>query len=176
MIVVGGLKFGAIYSLAALGIVVIHKATRIVNFAHGAFVLAGAYATYGIVEGLGLGYWPAYLLVPIAAGLLYTGAQPSTAVSTSSGMSKLANTACTSSWSSRASMTRRTRRASFSDSSLKSGEVAVNAIGLPVPRSGNFADRLRVFHFVRAGNHGFQFRNIDIQLFAVHGVCVGVQQ
>ena len=41
-------------------------------------------------------------------------------------------------------------------------------------RSGNFADRLRVFHFVRAGNHGFQFRNIDIQLFAVHGVCVGV--
>ncbi|MEA3074720.1 MAG: hypothetical protein QOD29_6166, partial [Alphaproteobacteria bacterium] len=33
MIVVGGLKFGAIYSLAALGIVVIYKATRIVNFA-----------------------------------------------------------------------------------------------------------------------------------------------
>ena len=70
MIVVGGLKFGAIYSLAALGIVVIYKATRIVNFAHGAFVLAGAYATYGIVEGLDLGYWPAYLLVPIATGLL----------------------------------------------------------------------------------------------------------
>ena len=42
MIVIGGLKFGAIYSLAALGIVVIYKATRIVNFAHGAFVLAGA--------------------------------------------------------------------------------------------------------------------------------------
>ena len=64
MVLVGGLKFGAIYSLAALGIVVIHKATRIVNFAHGAFVLAGAYATYGIVEGLNLGYWPAYVLVP----------------------------------------------------------------------------------------------------------------
>ncbi len=29
---------------------------------------------------------------------------------------------------------------SFSDSALKGGEVAVNAIGLPVPRSGNFAD------------------------------------
>ncbi len=29
---------------------------------------------------------------------------------------------------------------SFSDPALKSGEVAVNAIGLPVPRSGNFAD------------------------------------
>ena len=70
MIVVGGLKIGAIYSLAALGIVVIYKATRIVNFAHGAFVLAGAYATYGVVEALGLGYWPAYVLVPIATGLL----------------------------------------------------------------------------------------------------------
>ena len=70
MIVIGGLKIGAIYSLAALGIVVIYKATRIVNFAHGAFVLAGAYATYGVVEGLGLGYWPTYVLVPIATGLL----------------------------------------------------------------------------------------------------------
>jgi branched-chain amino acid transport system permease protein len=70
MIVVGGLKFGAIYSLAALGIVVIYKATRIVNFAHGAFVLAGAYVTYGVVEKINLGYWPAYVLVPIAAGLL----------------------------------------------------------------------------------------------------------
>jgi branched-chain amino acid transport system permease protein len=70
MIVVGGLKFGAIYSLAALGIVVIYKATRIVNFAQGAFVLAGAYATYGIVEASHFGYWPAYVLVPIATGLL----------------------------------------------------------------------------------------------------------
>jgi branched-chain amino acid transport system permease protein len=50
--------------------VVIYKATRIVNFAHGAFVLAGAYATYGIVEGIHVGYWPAYVLVPIAVGLL----------------------------------------------------------------------------------------------------------
>jgi branched-chain amino acid transport system permease protein len=70
MIMIGGLKFGAIYSLAALGIVVIHKATRIVNFAHGAFALFGAYATYGIVVDLDLGYWPAYLLVPIAVGVL----------------------------------------------------------------------------------------------------------
>src|ERR1700677_1432508 len=70
MIIIGGLKIGAIYSLAALGIVVIQKATRIVNFAHGAFVLAGAYATYGVVEGLHLGYGPAYVLVPLVTGLL----------------------------------------------------------------------------------------------------------
>jgi branched-chain amino acid transport system permease protein len=70
MIVVGGLKFGAIYSLAAIGIVVIYKATRTVNFAHGAFVLLGAYTTYGVVEVLQLGYWPSFLLAPLAAGLL----------------------------------------------------------------------------------------------------------
>jgi len=32
-----------------------------VNFAHGAFVLAGAWAAYGVVQVLGYGYWPAYL-------------------------------------------------------------------------------------------------------------------
>ena len=75
MIVVGGLKSGAVYALAALGIVVIHKATRTVNFAHGAFVLAGAWATYGIAEGLKLGFWPAYVLVPLAAGALAAGVE-----------------------------------------------------------------------------------------------------
>ena len=70
MIVVGGLKMGAIYSLTAIGIVVIYKATRTVNFAHGAFVLFGAYVTYGVVEVLHLGYWVAFILASIASGLL----------------------------------------------------------------------------------------------------------
>ena len=70
MIVVGGLKMGAIYSLTAIGIVVIHKATRTVNFAHGAFVLCGAYVTYGIVEVLQVGWWAAFFLASLAAGLL----------------------------------------------------------------------------------------------------------
>src|ERR1035437_3740654 len=70
MVVIGGLKIGAIYSLTAIGIVVIHKATRTVNFAHGAFVLFGAYATYGVVEVMDVGYWPAFILAPLAAGTL----------------------------------------------------------------------------------------------------------
>jgi branched-chain amino acid transport system permease protein len=69
-IVVGGLKMGAIYSLVAIGIVVIHKATRTVNFAHGAFVLCGAYVTYGTVEVMQLGWWAAFLLAAIAGGFL----------------------------------------------------------------------------------------------------------
>lgn len=70
MVLIGGLKFGAIYSLSALGIVLIHKATRVVNFAHGAFVLVGAYSTYYIVEVAQLGYWPAYVVSPLAVGML----------------------------------------------------------------------------------------------------------
>ena len=41
---VGGIRIGVIYGLVALGLVVIYKSTRTVNFAHGAFVMLGAYA------------------------------------------------------------------------------------------------------------------------------------
>ena len=37
-----GLSLGFIYALIALGFVIIFKATEVVNFAHGAFLLAGA--------------------------------------------------------------------------------------------------------------------------------------
>jgi len=70
-VVIGGVKIGAIYSLAAIGLVVIHKATKTVNFAHGAFIMLGAYAGY-----FGLKFLPyslVYLLVPIAIGLIAGG-------------------------------------------------------------------------------------------------------
>lgn len=72
MVVIGGLAFGAIYSLAAIGIVVIHKATKTVNFAHGGFVLLGAFAAYLVVVQLGWTYWAAYVIVPILIGALAT--------------------------------------------------------------------------------------------------------
>lgn len=40
---VSGLSLGFVYALIALGFVVIFKATRVVNFAHGSIVLLGAY-------------------------------------------------------------------------------------------------------------------------------------
>ena len=69
-VVVGGLKIGAIYSLAALGLVVIHKATRTVNFAHGAFIMLGAYLTFFLLELLALPYWAVYVLAPILVGFV----------------------------------------------------------------------------------------------------------
>lgn len=41
--VINGLSLGCIYALIALGFVVIFKATRVLNFAHGSIVLLGAY-------------------------------------------------------------------------------------------------------------------------------------
>jgi branched-chain amino acid transport system permease protein len=67
---IGGLKIGAIYSLAAIGFVVIHKATQTVNFAHGAFVAVGAYITYYLYEKLHWHPAVAYVLAPVLVGLL----------------------------------------------------------------------------------------------------------
>ncbi len=67
---VGGLRIGAVYALSALGLVVIHKATKTVNFAHGAYIMLGSYGAYVGVVTLRLPYWLVYLLVPPAVGLL----------------------------------------------------------------------------------------------------------
>jgi branched-chain amino acid transport system permease protein len=68
-VVVAGLKFGALYALAALGLVVVHKATKTVNFAHGAFAMLGAFASFLIVVDWQWPYWTAYLMIPPAIGL-----------------------------------------------------------------------------------------------------------
>lgn len=73
MVIIGGAKMGAIYALAAIGLVVIHKATRTVNFAHGGLVMLGAFATYEIVVVLAWPYWTAYLIVPLLIGALSAG-------------------------------------------------------------------------------------------------------
>ena len=69
-VVVAGLKFGALYALAALGLVVVHKATKTVNFAHGAFAMLGAFASFLIVVSWQWPYWAAYLMIPPAIGIV----------------------------------------------------------------------------------------------------------
>jgi branched-chain amino acid transport system permease protein len=45
-LIVGGVSLGFQYALVALGFVVIFKATGVINFAQGGFVMLGAYLTY----------------------------------------------------------------------------------------------------------------------------------
>jgi branched-chain amino acid transport system permease protein len=49
-LLVGGVALGGIYALVALGFVVVYASTRTINFAHGGFVLLGAYLTYNFAE------------------------------------------------------------------------------------------------------------------------------
>ena len=64
-----GLANGAILALAALGFVLIYKATRVINFAQGEFLLVGAYAFYSAFVLLHL---PAILA--IAVGVIVAAA------------------------------------------------------------------------------------------------------
>ena len=65
-----GLVNGSFYALLSLGLAVIFGLMGIVNFAHGAFYTLGAFAALLGLQWLGIDYWTALLLAPLAVGLL----------------------------------------------------------------------------------------------------------
>jgi len=67
---VTGLAQGCAYGLIALGFVLIYKATEVVNFAHGEFMMLGAFTVLMFSETLGLGFWPGFVLGCLAIGAL----------------------------------------------------------------------------------------------------------
>ncbi|MFH1135217.1 MAG: branched-chain amino acid ABC transporter permease [Pseudomonadota bacterium] len=72
-LIVTGLVTGSVYALVALGFVLIYKATSIINFAQGEFVLVGAYVCLWCVTGLGVPFIPAFIMtmgVSIAMGMM----------------------------------------------------------------------------------------------------------
>lgn len=62
---VAGVALGARYALIALGFVVVFRATGVINFANGSFVLVGAYVTYQFFQGWDLNF---YLSIVLAMG------------------------------------------------------------------------------------------------------------
>ncbi len=63
-----GLINGSFYALLSLGLAVIFGLLNIINFAHGAQYMLGAFGAYLLLNKLGLGYWWSLLLVPILVG------------------------------------------------------------------------------------------------------------
>ena len=63
-----GLINGAFYALLSLGLAVIFGMLNIVNFAHGALYMVGAFVAYFLLNLAGLNYWWALLLAPIIVG------------------------------------------------------------------------------------------------------------
>ena len=68
-----GLAQGAIYALIALSLTVVYRATTIINFGHGDFVMAGAFVAYVLVIYLGLPYVPAAVLAIVILFVMGVG-------------------------------------------------------------------------------------------------------
>lgn len=66
---VNGLMLGLLYALIAVGLALIFGVLEIINFAHGEFLMLGAFAMAFALPAFGLLYWPA-----LAASVLATGA------------------------------------------------------------------------------------------------------
>lgn len=67
---VNGLVVGSIYSLVALGFVIIYKATKVVNFAQGEMVMVGAYICFALTVQLGLPFLVSFLMTLVFSVIL----------------------------------------------------------------------------------------------------------
>ncbi|MEJ2588348.1 MAG: branched-chain amino acid ABC transporter permease [Deltaproteobacteria bacterium] len=66
---ISGLSTGAIYALVALGLALIYRSTRVLNFAHGDITTAGTFFAFTLL-GLNFPYVPAFLLALIFGAVL----------------------------------------------------------------------------------------------------------
>jgi branched-chain amino acid transport system permease protein len=74
-VIVSGASMGSIYALIALGIVLLYRSTRILNFAHGDIGVLATFIAYTLLTNLGLPFQLSFLLALVAAavigGLIY---------------------------------------------------------------------------------------------------------
>ena len=65
-----GLVNGSFYALLSLGLAVIFGMLNIVNFAHGALYMVGAFFAWMLLNYAGVNYWFALFLAPIGVGII----------------------------------------------------------------------------------------------------------
>ena len=65
-----GLVNGSFYAMLSLGLAVIFGLLGIVNFAHGALYMIGAYVAFVALDKFGIHYWFALVLSPLVVGAL----------------------------------------------------------------------------------------------------------
>ena len=64
-----GLINGSFYAVLSLGLAVIFGLLNIINFTHGAQYMMGAFVAWMLLNYLGIGYWWALFLAPVAVGI-----------------------------------------------------------------------------------------------------------
>jgi branched-chain amino acid transport system permease protein len=65
-----GLVLGGLFVLLATGLSLIFGLMTVVNFSHGALYMLGAYFGYTCIKYLGVSFWVALILAPIAVGVV----------------------------------------------------------------------------------------------------------
>ncbi|MFC0281615.1 branched-chain amino acid ABC transporter permease [Falsigemmobacter intermedius] len=65
-----GLINGSFYALLSLGLAVIFGLLRVINFAHGAQYMLGAFAALLLLQSGGVSYWVALALSPLIVGIV----------------------------------------------------------------------------------------------------------
>ena len=64
-----GLINGAFYAMLSLGLALIFGMLNIINFAHGALYMMGAFTAYLLLNNFGIGYWPSLIIAPVVIGI-----------------------------------------------------------------------------------------------------------
>ena len=70
-----GLSQGCLYSLIAIGLVLVYKATEQVNFAQGEFMMLGAFVGYQFIVLMGMPYWLGAMLTLVFMGAFGYGVE-----------------------------------------------------------------------------------------------------
>jgi branched-chain amino acid transport system permease protein len=65
-----GLINGSFYAMLSLGLAIIFGLLNIINFAHGAQYMMGAFCAWFLLNWLGIGYWPSLVIAPIVVGIV----------------------------------------------------------------------------------------------------------
>src|SRR5215472_13292165 len=63
-----GLINGAFYAMLSMGLAIIFGMLNIINFAHGALFMMGAFASWMLLQYAGIGYFPSLIIAPLIIG------------------------------------------------------------------------------------------------------------
>jgi branched-chain amino acid transport system permease protein len=67
---VTGLSLGGVYALSGVGMVVLYRATGVLNLAFGAVGAFGALIAWQLINHSGFGFWPAFIIAVLVGGVL----------------------------------------------------------------------------------------------------------
>src|SRR3954453_3151922 len=68
--IIPGLALGGVYALSGVGMVVLYRATGVLNLACGAVGAMGALIAWQLINHAGFGFWPAALVSVLFGGLV----------------------------------------------------------------------------------------------------------